>query len=742
MPRLRQGHARRLQAVAIGCCAFFHLTQAANAALATVDGRILEAATSSDAESERCMVRVDASLPAAGLDCEGDWVAFDCPAEGAAALVGDRLLASSRLALATGKRVELLVADGSADGVCRAERIKVQDEADEEADEDGDGVLNLADDLPLDPSSAVDLDGDGEGDEVDVDDDGDGIPDVDDPAPRLRNRAPTAVGSLPDRTVFHEGGRSACLGTRVLRLTHLQALFSDPDGDSLVLTMESGTAAVATAQLWYLYDDDNGRFHAFCIHEEAAGAATFTVTATDPGGLSASLDFHVAVKPTFRIPSRHRWTCISTGGYGVSLGARCGSKICGNEGEGEMGLNRRDRYCTVSEYTCLTHSGSLSFDYTYSSEGAVRHVQVCPRRGGKEHGLFTRRWGAGADNGIGIDDPPVHCGVTPTAPASEVIAGFKLPAAYDPDAWAGPRLELLDMLQLPAATTVSFSCDGFPNTVPVVSRRIPIQYLTVGNSVAIDLDGVFEAAEWIPLAIYPEVRDPMVASVELVGTTLRIHPHTDGETEVLLNAVNEYGSTVNDFSISVGEFVDIFWQQSDGVFHFTSIPESSVCGNISCGSVRGYDRRVEPSSNGRCPLREQLKPGFGSVRFRYESSESGETGKRLFEVCPHPTAYPKNLPGWYTYLIDARGGWALCNDYGTSDVHEHAQLRFLLEGNGFRLVNGTITEIPSLETRLTVGIRFYGPLGYANSMMEDGLSVSAQLGVDDFVVAEHVCRDE
>ena len=392
----------------------------------------------------------------------------------------------------------------------------------------------------------------------------------------------------------------------------------------------------------------------------------------------------------------------------------------------------RNRFCSIYEGACVTHEGSLGFDYIYSDEDAGGHVQVCPRRGGKEHGLFTYRSAYGADGRISVP-----CGETPTASASDVVNGFGFQDTYAPENAA--RGTLLDMLQLPATATVSFSCDGFPSTVPAILRRIPTQYLTVGNTVTVDLEGIFEAAEWMPLEIQPEVGDEAIASVDMVGTRLRIHPLADGETEVLLNAVNEYGSTVNAFSISVGEFVDLFWYHSGpdyhaGVFHSRLIPVGSTCGRFSCGPVEGHNS-VEPSHGTHCLLQERLSPEWGSVRFRYESSEGGETGERLFEICPHPTAYPKNRPGWYTYLVPRGGGMAGC-----FEGEEHAQRRFLFEGNGFRLVNGTVTEVPSLESPPLVGIRFYGPLGYANSMVSDGLSVSAQLGVDDFVVAEHVCR--
>ncbi|MDE0452555.1 MAG: hypothetical protein OXI90_12430 [Gammaproteobacteria bacterium] len=50
-------------------------------------------------------------------------------------------------------------------------------------DTDGDGIVDVADDLPNDPSEHVDSDGDGIGDLADPDDDNDGVADRDDPFP-------------------------------------------------------------------------------------------------------------------------------------------------------------------------------------------------------------------------------------------------------------------------------------------------------------------------------------------------------------------------------------------------------------------------------------------------------------------------------------------------------------------------------------------------------------------------------
>ena len=81
------------------------------------------------------------------------------------------------------KSVEMRVTDEKKHGNYRhAGRIKLQDEPHVDADTDGDGVLNLDDDVPLDASETVDTDDDGVGDNADQDDDNDGLPD-DDPGP-------------------------------------------------------------------------------------------------------------------------------------------------------------------------------------------------------------------------------------------------------------------------------------------------------------------------------------------------------------------------------------------------------------------------------------------------------------------------------------------------------------------------------------------------------------------------------
>ena len=69
--------------------------------------------------------------------------------------------------------------------------------------------------------------------------------------------------------------------------------FRDPDGDPLTYAMGSSNAAVVLAVA------SGGEFGVVAL---SAGTATVTVTASDPGGLSAQLSFQVTVRPVTQAP--------------------------------------------------------------------------------------------------------------------------------------------------------------------------------------------------------------------------------------------------------------------------------------------------------------------------------------------------------------------------------------------------------------------------------------------------------
>ena len=98
------------------------------------------------------------------------------------------------------------------------------------------------------------------------------------------NRAPTASATIPDQ--------SAEEGSQVT--VDVSGAFSDPDADALSYEATSNAPSVATASV-------SGSD--VTVAGEAPGSATITVTATDPGGLSATQTFEVSVTSTNRAPT-------------------------------------------------------------------------------------------------------------------------------------------------------------------------------------------------------------------------------------------------------------------------------------------------------------------------------------------------------------------------------------------------------------------------------------------------------
>ena len=92
------------------------------------------------------------------------------------------------------------------------------------------------------------------------------------------NRSPVTTGTIPARTLSPGGTATV----------DASGYFSDPDGDALTYSAASSNASVAGASV-------SGS--AVTITAVAQGSATITVTARDPGGLTASQEARVTVSP-------------------------------------------------------------------------------------------------------------------------------------------------------------------------------------------------------------------------------------------------------------------------------------------------------------------------------------------------------------------------------------------------------------------------------------------------------------
>ena len=95
----------------------------------------------------------------------------------------------------------------------------------------------------------------------------------------VKNRPPAAQGSIPAPPALDPAGAAHAVD--------VVSFFSDPDGDELIYEAESSNELVAAAR---------AAGSTVSVTPRARGRATITVTATDPGNLSATQQFPVTVK--------------------------------------------------------------------------------------------------------------------------------------------------------------------------------------------------------------------------------------------------------------------------------------------------------------------------------------------------------------------------------------------------------------------------------------------------------------
>ena len=196
------------------------------------------------------------------------------------------------------------------------------------------------------------------------------VPPTDPVAPIDDNRAPVAVDTIRPLEVFV--GDSVAIP--------LSPYFADADGDTLSFSAESSdTDAVAVSA-------SRG---AALISGRAPGTASVAVTASDPGGLSASLDFAVTVpnRPPEVRDSVMRLASAPDESFTIDLGAHFGDP------DGEVLTFQAASSDTAVAAVSLAGSvvavsamalgsATLSFDALDPSGSSVTHetsINVAPR---------------------------------------------------------------------------------------------------------------------------------------------------------------------------------------------------------------------------------------------------------------------------------------------------------------------------------------------------------------------------
>ncbi len=374
--------------------------------------------------------------------------------------------------------------------------------------------------------------------------------------PPPANRAPTASGSIDAQTI--PAGESVTV--------NVAGNFTDPDGNTLSFSAASSDDAVATASV----SGSN-----VTINGVAAGSATVTVTASDPGGLSATQSISVTVEAVNQAPV----------GEGIIDDQ---GMVVGDEVTVDVSANFSDPDGDELVYTATSSDTAVA---TVATDGAM--VTITALAAGEATVTVTAtdpgELSATQEFGVTVEEanePPMAEGtiddVTVVAGSEvtvDVVANFSDPdgddltyAATSSDdavatvAMEGAMVTVTGVAPGSATVTVTASDAGMasaslefgvtvtpPPVPPEIVDTIPTHDMIVDSMVVLDVASYFEDAE---LTYAATTSDEAVAVASVDGsmvTTTGTGAVEDSVSVAMLavTATNEDGLSVTQDSIVV-----------------------------------------------------------------------------------------------------------------------------------------------------------------------------------------------
>ena len=363
------------------------------------------------------------------------------------------------------------------------------------------------------------------------------------------NRAPAAVGSVPEQTV--EVGRTATIG--------LTGYFSDPDGDELVFTAASSATGVATVSI-------SG--NELTVLAVAKGLATVTVTAADTEGLTAAQSFPVTA------PNRAPVPVGSIADQTVEVGEAVSLELSGyfSDPDGDELLF----FAAVSE----AGSASVEISGGVLTVTAVAKgvVEVTVTAIDPEELEATQAFAVTVPNRAPVADGAIGgrtIAVGETA-ALDLSGHFR-----DPDgdglvyaaessatevagvAVSGDALTVTAVAKGTATVSVTATdTEGLtatqeftvtvPNRAPVAEGSIEGRTIEVGDTDALALSGYFSDPDGDVLAYTVESSDPKVAGARMSGVTLTVTALAKGTSRLVVAATDPEGqAATHEFTVTV-----------------------------------------------------------------------------------------------------------------------------------------------------------------------------------------------
>ena len=365
------------------------------------------------------------------------------------------------------------------------------------------------------------------------------------------NRAPATVGTIPDRELMV--GDSASLD--------VSGYFSEPDGQSLgyVVAVSDSSRLAATVEAAVV-----------TIVAVAKGDVVVTVTATDPGGLSATQSFLVTVpnRPPVavdsiaaRIIEVDRADTLDVSAFftdpdgdplsyaaAVSDGAVVGASVSGSavvvtglaKGEAEVtvtatddeGLSAEQRFAVTVPNRPPLVADTIPARTLFRNEADT--LMLARHFTDPDGDVLT--WDAEAsDSGVVALELSAAAGTLAVTAIGQGEAEVTV-TATDPEGLSAAQSFLVTV----------------PNRGPVVADEIPAQTLYKRETAPLDLSDHFSDPDGDALAYIAETTDPSVARATVTGTTLTIQAGAQGEAVLTVTATDPAGlSASQSFTVTV-----------------------------------------------------------------------------------------------------------------------------------------------------------------------------------------------